>query len=61
MTLKHYVKGRCNNPHEAAAAADALYSAHHPYGLLFCKKSYRLQNADGSFIHISALFRWKLS
>ena len=34
MTLKHYVKGRCNNPHEAAAV-DALYSAHHPYGLLF--------------------------
>ena len=27
MTLKHYVKGRCNNPHEAAAAVDALYSA----------------------------------
>ena len=38
MTLKHYVKGRCNNPHEAAAAVDALYRAHHPYGLLFCKK-----------------------
>ena len=27
MTLKHYVKGRCNNPHEAAAVVDALYSA----------------------------------
>ena len=28
----------------------------------FCnEKSYRLQNADGSFIHISALFRWQLS
>ena len=39
MSLKHYVKGRCNNPHEAAAALDALYSAHHPYGLLFCKKA----------------------
>ena len=27
MTLKHYVKGRCNDPLASAAAVDAVYSS----------------------------------